>query len=86
MCGVIPLTHCKLLTNIMLYSVIGGYHSQNEDFKSMMIFKDELSAIEYAKYLEYEDGYDYTLTELHEVKTIKNLHKEQGYHRIVTAN
>ena len=51
-----------------------------------MIFKDELSAIEYAKYLEYEDGYDYTLTELHEVKTIKNLHKEQGYHRIVTAN
>jgi len=69
----------------MLYSVIGGYHSQNEDFKSMMIFKDELSAIEYAKYLENEDGYDYALTELHEVRTIKNLYKEKKYHRIVTA-
>ena len=69
----------------MLYSVIGGYHSQNEDFKSMMIFKDELSAIEYARYLENEEGYDYALTELHEVKTIKNLHKEKKYYRMVTA-
>ena len=70
----------------MVYSVIGGYHfEKSEDFKSMMIFKDELSAIEYAKYLENEDGYDYSLTQLHEVKTIKNLHKEQKYHRIVTA-
>ena len=51
----------------------------------MMIFKDELSAIEYARYLENEDGYDYALTELHEVKTIKNLHKEPKYYRMVTA-
>ena len=51
----------------------------------MMIFKDELSAIEYARYLENEDGYDYALTELHEVKTIKNIHKEQKYYRMVTA-
>ena len=70
----------------MVYSVIGGYYfEKSEDFKSMMIFKDELSAIEYAKYLENEDGYDYSLTQLHEVKTIKNLHKEQKYHRIITA-
>ena len=39
----------------MVYSVIGGYYfEKSEDFKSMMIFKDELSAIEYAKYLENE--------------------------------
>ena len=71
--------------NQMLYCVIGGYQSQNEDFESMMIFKDELSAIEYAKYLENEDGYDYSVIKSHEVRTIKNLHKEQKYHRIVTA-
>ena len=71
--------------NQMLYCVIGGYRSQNEDFESMMIFKDELSAIEYAKYLENEDGYDYSVIKSHEVGTIKNLHKEQKHHRIVTA-
>ena len=73
------------MINQMLYCVIGGYQSQNEDFDSMMIFKDELSAIEYAKYLENEDGYDYSVIKSHEVKTIKNIHKEQKYHRIVTA-
>ena len=51
----------------------------------MMIFKDELSAIEYAKYLENEDGYDYSVIKSHEVRTIENLHKEQKHHRIVTA-
>ena len=71
--------------NQMLYCVIGGYRSQNEDFESMMIFKDELSAIEYAKYLENEDGYDYSVIKSHKVRTIKNLHKEQKHHRIVTA-
>ena len=42
----------------------------------MMIFKDELSAIEYALHqLENEDGYDYSVIKSHEVRTIKNLHK-----------
>jgi hypothetical protein len=69
----------------MLYSVIGGFVSGNEDFKSMMIFKNKESAIEYSKYLEHEDGYDYALVEPHEIKIIKNLHKERTSHRIVTV-
>jgi hypothetical protein len=69
----------------MLYSVIGGFDSGNEDFKSLTIFKDEDSAIEYSYFLEYEDGYDYALVEPHEIKTIKNLHKERTSHRIVTV-
>lgn len=49
------------MNKVQVYSVIGGWHYEGEDFASLQLFDCKSTAEQYHKSLTEDEGFDYAL-------------------------